>query len=45
VLPEAAISEPGLFLYYPRRSARTPKLRALIEAVTGRRYLSGSSSY
>ncbi len=31
VLPEAAIEEPGFFLYYPRRSAKAPKLRALID--------------
>lgn len=30
VLPESAITEPGLFLYYPRRAAGTPKLRALL---------------
>ena len=32
ILPEAAIEEPGLFLYYPRRAAHAPKLRAFIEA-------------
>lgn len=32
VLPAAAIDEPGLFLYFPRRSAETPKLRAFIQA-------------
>jgi DNA-binding transcriptional LysR family regulator len=31
VLPEAAIDEPGLFLYFPRRAAEAPKLRAFIE--------------
>ncbi|MEM9489184.1 MAG: LysR family transcriptional regulator [Myxococcota bacterium] len=31
VLSEAAIEEPGFFLYFPRRSAMAPKLRALIE--------------
>jgi DNA-binding transcriptional LysR family regulator len=31
VLPEAAIHEPGLFLYFPRRAAEAPKLRACIE--------------
>ena len=38
VLPENAITEPGLFLYYPRRAAGTPKLRALLavaRAVSG----------
>lgn len=37
VLPEAAIEEPGLFLYFPRRGAETPKLRALIAAARERR--------
>jgi DNA-binding transcriptional LysR family regulator len=32
VLPETAITEPGLFLYYPRRSTQMPKLRAFVEA-------------
>lgn len=31
VLPLAAIVEPGLFLYFPRRAAMAPKLRAFIE--------------
>src|ERR1700730_946248 len=31
VLPEAAIREPGLFLYFPRRAAEAPKLRAFIQ--------------
>jgi DNA-binding transcriptional LysR family regulator len=31
VLPQAAIEEPGLFLYFPRRAAEAPKLRAFIE--------------
>ncbi len=31
VLPEAAIEEPGFFLYFPRRAAMAPKLRALID--------------
>jgi DNA-binding transcriptional LysR family regulator len=31
VLPASAITEPGLFLYYPRRAAGTPKLRAFLE--------------
>jgi DNA-binding transcriptional LysR family regulator len=31
VLPEAAILEPGLFLYFPRRAALAPKLRAFID--------------
>jgi DNA-binding transcriptional LysR family regulator len=39
VLPHAAIEEPGLFLYFPRRAAMAPKLRAFIDtakAVLGR---------
>lgn len=31
VLPTSAIEEPGLFLYYPRRAAMAPKLRAFID--------------
>jgi DNA-binding transcriptional LysR family regulator len=31
VLPQAAIEEPGLFLYFPRRAAMAPKLRAFID--------------
>ncbi|PDQ20246.1 LysR family transcriptional regulator [Mesorhizobium sanjuanii] len=31
VLPQSAIEEPGLFLYFPRRSAMAPKLRAFID--------------
>lgn len=31
VLPKSAIEEPGLFLYYPRRAAMAPKLRAFID--------------
>ena len=31
LLPKTAIEEPGLFLYYPRRAAEAPKLRAFIE--------------
>jgi DNA-binding transcriptional LysR family regulator len=30
-LPQAAIDEPGLFLYFPRRAAEAPKLRAFIQ--------------
>jgi len=36
VLQKAAIEEPGLFLYFPRRAAEAPKLRALIEAARER---------
>jgi DNA-binding transcriptional LysR family regulator len=31
LLPESAIDEPGLFLYFPRRAAEAPKLRTFIE--------------
>lgn len=31
ILPQAAVEEPGLFLYYPRRAAMAPKLRAFID--------------
>src|SRR5882724_5509894 len=31
MLPQAAIDEPGLFLYFPRRAAEAPKLRAFIQ--------------
>jgi DNA-binding transcriptional LysR family regulator len=31
LLPETAIEEPGLFLYYPQRAATAPKLRAFID--------------
>jgi DNA-binding transcriptional LysR family regulator len=33
LLPRTAIEEPGLFLYFPRRAALAPKLRAFIDAV------------
>ncbi|WP_457320854.1 LysR family transcriptional regulator [Roseateles sp. P5_E11] len=32
LLPESAFEEPGLFLYFPRRAALAPKLRAFIDA-------------
>jgi len=35
VMPETAIEEPGLFLYFPRHVAKAPKLRAFIEVVRG----------
>jgi DNA-binding transcriptional LysR family regulator len=38
VLPKSAIEEPGLFLYFPRRAAMAPKLRAFID--TAREILS-----
>lgn len=31
LLPRTAIEEPGLFLYFPRRGAQAPKLRAFID--------------
>ena len=30
IIPDAAIEEPGLFLYFPRRASDAPKLRAFI---------------
>lgn len=36
VLPETAIEEPGLFLYYPQRASLAPKLRAFIDAANER---------
>lgn len=35
VLPDAAIEEPGLFLYFPRYASQAPKLRAFIDALRG----------
>jgi len=32
VLTDTAIEEPGFFLYFPRRAAMAPKLRALVDA-------------
>jgi DNA-binding transcriptional LysR family regulator len=32
LLPQSAIEEDGLFLYYPRRASLAPKLRAFIDA-------------
>lgn len=32
VLADGAIEEPGFFLYFPRRAALAPKLRALVDA-------------
>lgn len=37
LLPRHAMEEPGLFLYYPRRAAEMPKLRALVEMIRLRR--------
>lgn len=42
VLPETAIEEPGLFVYFPRRAALAPKLRAFLEIVRERRIAAGS---
>lgn len=36
LLPEHALDEPGLFIYFPRRSLQTSKIRALVDAVRGR---------
>lgn len=36
VLPDAAIEEPGLFVYFPRRAAEAPKLRAFIDVARER---------
>jgi DNA-binding transcriptional LysR family regulator len=36
LLPQSAIEEDGLFLYYPRRASLAPKLRAFIEASKAR---------
>ncbi len=36
VLPETAVEEAGLFLYFPRRAATAPKLRALVEVIRER---------
>ena len=35
LLPDSAIMEPGLFLYFPRRAAEARKLRALLDVVRG----------
>ena len=35
VLPDTAISEPGLFLYYSRRASEATKLRAFIDLAKG----------
>ncbi|MGB7099529.1 MAG: LysR family transcriptional regulator [Xanthobacteraceae bacterium] len=32
ILPQTAVEEDGLYLYYPRRASLAPKLRAFIEA-------------
>ncbi len=37
LLPEAAITEPGLFLYFPRQAAEARKVRALLDVVRGMR--------
>jgi DNA-binding transcriptional LysR family regulator len=36
VLPDAAIEESGLFLYFPRRQSEAPKLRAFIDVARAR---------
>ena len=42
VLQKSAIEEPGLFLYYARRAAMAPKLRAFID--TARHVLAARNS-
>ncbi|WP_051695805.1 LysR family transcriptional regulator [Caulobacter sp. UNC358MFTsu5.1] len=45
LLPDTAIEEPGLFLYFPRRAAQAPKLRAFVDVareVLGPRRRDGS---
>ena len=37
VLAEAAITEPGLFLYFPTLAGRMPKMRALLDVMGDRR--------
>jgi DNA-binding transcriptional LysR family regulator len=41
LLPSAAIEEPGLFLYFPRRAAGARKLRAFIDVMRAASPLSG----
>ncbi|MBC8072272.1 MAG: LysR family transcriptional regulator [Deltaproteobacteria bacterium] len=36
LLPNSAIEEPGLFLYFPRRASEAPKMRAFIDAARQR---------
>lgn len=36
VLPKASIEEPGLFLYFPKKAAEAPKLRAFINVARDR---------
>jgi DNA-binding transcriptional LysR family regulator len=36
LLPRSAFEEPGLFLYFPRRAAQAPKLRAFIDVARER---------
>ncbi|WP_454760724.1 LysR family transcriptional regulator [Caulobacter segnis] len=36
VLPATAVEEPGFFLYFPRRAAEAPKLRAFIDLARAR---------
>jgi DNA-binding transcriptional LysR family regulator len=37
VLPETAIEEPGLFVYFPKRASLAPKLRAFIDVARAMR--------
>ena len=36
LLPQSAITNEGLFLYYPARASKTPKLRAFLSIARGR---------
>jgi len=36
LLPKSAFEEPGLFLYFPRRAAQAPKLRAFVDLARDR---------
>lgn len=36
ILPQTSITEPGLFLYFPRGAAQAPKLRAFIDVIRNR---------
>jgi len=43
VLPETAIEEPGLFVYFPKRASLAPKLRAFIDVTRAMRERATSS--
>ena len=44
LLPQAAIEEDGLFLYFPRRASRAPKLKAFIDAAKAAAKAAGRGS-